>query len=233
MYKIGDFSKRVNVPIKTLRYYDEIDLFKPSYIDDFTGYRYYVDDQIEEIKKIIMLKELNLSLKEIDDYLKTGDVNIIENKGKEFKLKMEAIRNYVEKVSYEIIKGDYDEFIKWNGYRCADTPAALEIRDNVVVYYILLKNGKFENDFLVFPNEQNSTNLNKMVTDDDEFVFCINYLKSQYKYLIMTSCEQTDNSANRVRKHCKVIDEVYKQENGYDGRLWKYIDHKVSLEDNK
>ena len=79
----------------------------------------------------------------------------------------------------------------------------------------------------------NSTNLNKMVTDDDEFVFCINYLKSQYKYLIMTSCEQTDNSANRVRKHCKVIDEVYKQENGYDGRLWKYIDHKVSLEDSK
>ena len=65
MYKIGDFSKRVNVPIKTLRYYDEIDLFKPSYIDDFTGYRYYVDDQIEEIKKIIMLKELNLSLKDV------------------------------------------------------------------------------------------------------------------------------------------------------------------------
>lgn len=35
MYKIGDFSRKVSVPVKTLRYYDEINLFKPSYIDDF------------------------------------------------------------------------------------------------------------------------------------------------------------------------------------------------------
>ena len=71
MYKIVDFSKKVSIPVKTLRYYDEINLFKPSYIDDFTGYRYYTDEQIEQIKKIIMLKELNLSLKNIEDYLKT------------------------------------------------------------------------------------------------------------------------------------------------------------------
>ena len=50
MYKIGDFSRKVSVPVKTLRYYDEINLFKPSYIDDFTGYRYYTDEQIEQIK---------------------------------------------------------------------------------------------------------------------------------------------------------------------------------------
>ncbi len=134
MYKIGDFSKKVSIPVKTLRYYDEINLFKPSYIDDFTGYRYYTDEQIEQIKKIIMLKELNLSLKNIEDYLKTGNLSIIENKGKEFRLKMEKIKKYVENVSYKIIKGDYNEFLKWNGYRCEDTPAALEIRDNIAIY---------------------------------------------------------------------------------------------------
>ena len=46
MYKIGDFSKKTNVPIKTLRYYDEINLFKPAYQDYFTGYRYYENNQI-------------------------------------------------------------------------------------------------------------------------------------------------------------------------------------------
>lgn len=233
MYKIGDFSKKVGVPIKTLRYYDEINLFKPLYIDDFTGYRYYVDDQIEMIDKIVMLKELGLSLKEIDEYLKTDNVYIIENKGKEFGIKMEAIKNYVREVSYEIIQGGYDEFIKWNGYRCADSPAALELRDGEAVYYILLKNGKFRSDFLVFPNEDNNTSLNKWVLDDEEFVFCLNYLKDKYDYLTMTSCEQSDNSANRIRKYCKVVDEVSHQSNGYDGRLWKYITHKVSLEDYK
>ena len=54
MYKIGDFSKKTNVPIKTLRYYDEINLFKPSYQDYFTGYRYYENNQIDEIKNIVM-----------------------------------------------------------------------------------------------------------------------------------------------------------------------------------
>ena len=49
LYKIGDFSKEVNVPVKTLRYYDEINLFKPIEIDLFTGYRYYDKSQIEEV----------------------------------------------------------------------------------------------------------------------------------------------------------------------------------------
>lgn len=233
MYKIGDFSTCVDVPVKTLRYYDEIDLFKPSYIDNWTGYRYYQDDQIEEIKKIVMLKELNLSLKEIREYLDTGNVHILEEKSKEFRLKMEAIKNYVNDVSYEIIKGDYDEYLKWNGYRCAETPAALEIKDNVAIYYILLKNGKFKSDFLIFPNEDNSTNLNKSVVDEEEFVFCINYLSSEYNYLTMISCDVIDNSANRIRKLCDVVDEIPKQQKGYDGRIWKYIEHHILLESEK
>ena len=56
LYKIGEFSKLTNVPIKTLRYYDEINLFKPQEIDLFSGYRYYSKEQIEDlIKKIIII----------------------------------------------------------------------------------------------------------------------------------------------------------------------------------
>ncbi len=148
-------------------------------------------------------------------------------------MEMEAINNYVKDVSYEIIRGDYDEFVKWNGYRCADSPAALEIGDNVAVYYILLKDGKFKSDFLVFPMEGNNINVNKWITDDEEFVFCLNYLKGEYKYLTMSSCEQLDNSASRIRKYCKVVDENIRQYNGYDGKLWRDVVHKVSLKDDK
>ena len=41
MIRIGDFSKLSQVSIKTLRYYDEMELFKPINVDRFTGYRYY------------------------------------------------------------------------------------------------------------------------------------------------------------------------------------------------
>ncbi|WP_248277592.1 MerR family DNA-binding transcriptional regulator [Brasilonema sp. UFV-L1] len=41
MLKIGDFSKLSHVTVKALRLYDQLGLLKPSYVDHFTGYRYY------------------------------------------------------------------------------------------------------------------------------------------------------------------------------------------------
>jgi effector-binding domain-containing protein len=66
MLKIGDFSKFCRVSVKTLRYYDEIGLLKPVSIDESTGYRYYSADQITILNRIIALKELGLSLEEIN-----------------------------------------------------------------------------------------------------------------------------------------------------------------------
>jgi DNA-binding transcriptional MerR regulator len=65
MLKIGDFSKLSRVSIKTLRYYDEMGLFKPSMIDRFTGYRYYTLDQLSQLNRILALKDLGLSLEQI------------------------------------------------------------------------------------------------------------------------------------------------------------------------
>ena len=41
MYKIGEFSALTGLSVKTLRYYDEINLLKPSNVDNYTNYRYY------------------------------------------------------------------------------------------------------------------------------------------------------------------------------------------------
>lgn len=37
MLRIGDFSRVSRVPVKTLRYYDEIGLFRPRMVDEATG----------------------------------------------------------------------------------------------------------------------------------------------------------------------------------------------------
>ncbi len=65
MFKIGDFSKLSQVSVKTLRYYDEIDLLKPIEIDRFTGYRYYSAGQLSRLNRILLLKDLGLSLDQI------------------------------------------------------------------------------------------------------------------------------------------------------------------------
>lgn len=65
LFKIGDFSKLTGLPVKTLRYYDDIDLFKPIDVDLFTGYRYYSKDQVKDLELINKLKNIGFTLEEI------------------------------------------------------------------------------------------------------------------------------------------------------------------------
>lgn len=46
MIKIGVFSKMFNVPINKVRFYEEKGLITPVYIDRYTGYRYFDDENI-------------------------------------------------------------------------------------------------------------------------------------------------------------------------------------------
>ncbi len=69
MFKIGDFSRLSQVPVKTLRYYDEIGLLKPAKVDRFTSYRYYSADQLPQLNRILALKDLGLSLAQVAQLL--------------------------------------------------------------------------------------------------------------------------------------------------------------------
>ena len=65
MYKIGEFSKIVDIPVRTLRFYDEYGVLQPSEIDNYTGYRYYTEKDIKECKIIKLLKSVDFTLDEI------------------------------------------------------------------------------------------------------------------------------------------------------------------------
>ena len=65
MLKIGDFSKLSRVSVRMLRHYDDIGLLKPAQIDEFTGYRYYHEEQLFAIGRITALKDMGFSLADI------------------------------------------------------------------------------------------------------------------------------------------------------------------------
>jgi DNA-binding transcriptional MerR regulator len=48
-----------------LRYYDELGLLKPVVVDRETGYRFYSASQLPQLNRILVLKELGLSLEQI------------------------------------------------------------------------------------------------------------------------------------------------------------------------
>ena len=69
MIKIGDFSRLSQVPISTLRYYDEVGLLRPAAIDEVSGYRFYTLEQLPLLNRILALKWLGLSLDQIAQLL--------------------------------------------------------------------------------------------------------------------------------------------------------------------
>ena len=73
MLKIGEFSKLSRVSIRMLRHYDDIGLLKPAEIDDFTGYRYYREEQLFDIGRITSLKDMGFALADIIKILESYD----------------------------------------------------------------------------------------------------------------------------------------------------------------
>lgn len=53
--KIGEFAKICNTRISVLRHYDKQNLLKPVFIDKFSGYRYYSQEQIAVFFRIAAL----------------------------------------------------------------------------------------------------------------------------------------------------------------------------------
>lgn len=65
LYRIGLFSKMNQVTIKTLRYYDEVGVLHPCFIDPDNGYRYYRSSQIEPLHRLLALRRIGYSIEEI------------------------------------------------------------------------------------------------------------------------------------------------------------------------
>lgn len=80
MFRIGEFSRVAQVPASLLRYYDEINLFKPIESDRHTGYRYYSVQQLTQLNRIIALKDLGLALDQIKSLIK-DEISSDEIKG--------------------------------------------------------------------------------------------------------------------------------------------------------
>ena len=64
MKTVKEISKITGISIRTLRYYDEIGLLKPSRVTE-AGYRLYDDQELEKLQEILFYKELEIPLSDI------------------------------------------------------------------------------------------------------------------------------------------------------------------------
>ena len=67
---IGQFAALHGINKKTLMWYDEIGLFKPAAINPVNGYRCYNYYQSPILETILLLRELDVSISEIQEFMK-------------------------------------------------------------------------------------------------------------------------------------------------------------------
>jgi DNA-binding transcriptional MerR regulator len=65
VFGIGTVARLGGVSVRTLRYYDEIGLLHPVWVDPANGYRWYEPEQMHRLHRIIALRDLGVRLVEI------------------------------------------------------------------------------------------------------------------------------------------------------------------------
>lgn len=76
MKTISQVAELTGISIRTLQYYDEIGLLKPSKLTQ-SGYRLYDEEALQKLQQILFFKELGFKLKEINEILEKPDFDRI------------------------------------------------------------------------------------------------------------------------------------------------------------
>ena len=118
-YSINELSKLAGVSARTLRYYDEIGLLKPAYIND-AGYRFYTSDEVAVLQQILFYRERGLELKIIEriihekdfDMLKAMEDHLLELENEKARTEalIETVKKTIEHMKGEREMSDMEKF---------------------------------------------------------------------------------------------------------------------------
>lgn len=93
LYGINEVCKLTSVSVRTLHYYDEINLLKPSHRTQ-KGHRLYSETDLACLQQIVTLKYMGFSLLQIKKYLQDDKFNIFES----FKMQAKALAEEVVRI---------------------------------------------------------------------------------------------------------------------------------------
>ncbi|MGL4798458.1 MAG: MerR family transcriptional regulator [Cellulosilyticaceae bacterium] len=96
LLKTNEFAKLFDIHKKTLFYYDEIDLFKPYYVDT-NGYRYYSYHQYDTFSIISILKEIGMPLKEIKVFINERNPNLLVDR---LMIEKQKLKTHIKKLQH-------------------------------------------------------------------------------------------------------------------------------------
>ena len=67
-YTIKKVADLAGISVRTLHYYDQIGLLRPSF-SATNGYRYYTENELLKLQQILFFRELEFSLEQINEMM--------------------------------------------------------------------------------------------------------------------------------------------------------------------
>lgn len=117
-YSSGEFAAKAHITKKTIRYYDEHNILKPSYVND-KGARFYTEDDFARLQQILFLKYLGFSLEEIKEITVLNTDNPVVSRSLHMQMglieqkmeQLQVMREAITRAASAIEKG---EKINWS-----------------------------------------------------------------------------------------------------------------------
>lgn len=98
-YTSGEFARKANVTVRTIRYYDKQNILKPSYVNE-SGKRFYTDRDFVRLQQILLLKYLGFSLDDISEIsINDTDYRFLQNA---LNLQLKLVQDRIEQM--ELVK---------------------------------------------------------------------------------------------------------------------------------
>ena len=107
MRTVKEISELTGISVRTLHYYDEIGLLKPTQKSD-AGYRLYDDRALEILQQILFFREFDIPLKEIKAVLENPALErnqILQMQRKMLVAKKERMEHLIASID-DILKGE-------------------------------------------------------------------------------------------------------------------------------
>jgi DNA-binding transcriptional MerR regulator len=144
MYKIGLFSEIGKTTIKTLHYYDEIELLKPEYVDEENNYRYYSSSQLYKLHKIISLRQIGFSIDEIKSIIDGHNIEeILLERKKEIEQELIMNQDKLTRINHYIFQMKEEKEMNYN--------AVLKTIPECIVYSCRMIAPSYEEYFTLIP----------------------------------------------------------------------------------
>lgn len=103
LYSIGETARMMGLSVQQLRNYSNAGLLTPYVVDEESGYRYYSFEQFHYIDRIKYLRSLDMPLPDIEEILKEGTVDKMQEVLEKQKQRIEKERDHINEMYEDIV----------------------------------------------------------------------------------------------------------------------------------